>query len=119
MSLTFAYRWNRDDLAFDYQSARDLLRAAMDAQFSPARALGGEIDSGTARVISAPHRTIGGDSRRHMTVHCQTMRSTWHVYISKKGNYSGCDHEPATAGKKPGHALDDYHAPLIPNLAAL
>lgn len=35
-----------------------------------------DINEGLARVISAPHRTTGGDTRRHLTVHCRDLRRT-------------------------------------------
>ena len=112
MSVTFAFKWNRDDENFTYQDARRLLRSAI--VHPNGESLKIEIDDGIARVIAGPHRTKGGDNRRHVTVHCARMMSTFHLYISKQGNLSGIDREPQSAMKKrPGHALDDRDAPLI------
>lgn len=136
MPLTFAFKWN-----FDYKSqklhqvdgkdftcahARALLKSAifqMDpegkASFPGTGALKDEIDNGTARVISGPHKTSGGDSRQHVTIHCARGHVTYHVYISKKGNCSGISQEAASTSKKPGHVNDDRKAPVIANSAAL
>lgn len=116
--LYFAYLWNRDDGNFTYDDARALLRAAVRDRLN-GTALKQEIDSGTARVIAAPHRTYGGDRRLHMTVHCKLLRRTYHVYISGKGNFSGLDHEPQNSNKTPGHVNNDWNAPEIENSSEL
>lgn len=115
--LYFAFLWNRDYQNFTYDDARALLRAAV--RDLSGTALKREIDTGTARVIAAPHRTIGGDKRLHMTVHCALQRRTYHVYISKNGNFSGLDHEPQNSNKTPGHVNNDWNAPEIENSSEL
>ncbi|WP_310497777.1 hypothetical protein [Sandarakinorhabdus sp.] len=136
MPLTFALKWN-----FDYKSQKlhqvggkdftaahaiALLRVALFQKnsegkpfFNGTGALKDEIDSGTARVISGPHKTSGGDTRQHITVHCARGHVTYHVYISKNGNCSGVSQEAANPTKKPGHVNDDWNAPVIADSAAL
>jgi hypothetical protein len=129
MSVTFAYRWNWDydkgaDLkvngkAFGYADARALLKLAVN---DPVKGVGlkGEVDNGLARVVRAPHKTDGGDTRLHMSVHCKIKCMIYHIYISKNGNYSGLEQEPVSGMKpKTGHVNDDYGAPAIANSAAL
>jgi hypothetical protein len=118
MSLTFAYKWNQDNESFTYQDARALLRSAI--VHPNGESLKIEIDEGIALVIAGPHRTRGGDTRRHVTVHCASMWSTFHLYISKQGNLSGINREPQSSMKtKPGHVFDDRNAPFIPDSNAL
>lgn len=117
MTLKFAFKWNWDYdkkkwMDFTPDDALKLLYFACQTQ--GASGLVKEINEGLARVISAPHRTVGGDTRRHMTVHCRTLRRTYHVYISRNDNFSGLDYE-AVSGTNPktGHVNDDWHAPVI------
>jgi hypothetical protein len=118
MSLTFAFLWNRDDEQYTFEHALTVLRGAVG--HPKGTALSVEIDKGTARVIAGPHRTMGGDKKRHITVHCAKMMETWHIYVNKLGMFSGnMDREPQSSTKKPGHAKDDRNAPNIPDTDAL
>lgn len=128
MPLKFAFKWNWDydknavqlfdGKAFDHAAARKLLKAAI-ADFRGS-GLKTEIDTGQARVIKGPHKTQGGDTRFHMTVHCKNMRAIYHVYMSKNGNFSGIDQEPVSGtNPKTGHVNDDMTAPAVANSAAL
>lgn len=129
MALTFAFKWNWDyqkdaiqlfeKKPFDYTAARNLLKSAI-ADDIRGCGLKNEIDTGAARVVKGPHKTPGGDTRFHMSVHCKTMRSIYHVYMSKNGNYSGMGQEPVSGtDPKTGHVKDDRAAPSVPNCASL
>ena len=124
MPVTFSFRWNWDyqnqkTLPFDYAAARKLLKAAI-LTIGGSGGFKQEIDTGVARVIAAPHKTPGGDSRMHMTVHCKTLMATYHVYISKNGNCTEVSQEPVSGMKlNPGNVKDDFGAPKIANSAAL
>ena len=123
MTMKFAYRWNWDYDKKDWMdfTADEACRLVYFAcQNNGGAGLVKEINEGLARVISAPHRTQGGDTRRHLTVHCRDLRRTYHVYISKNDNFSGLDYEPVSGtNPKTGHVNDDWHAPVIASVADL
>jgi hypothetical protein len=123
MTMKFAYRWNwdydkKDWMAFDTDDARQLVYFA--TKDNGGAGLVNEIDNGLARVISAPHRTSGGDTRRHLTVHCRDLRRTYHIYISRNDNFSGMDYEAVSGiNPKTGHVNDDRKAPVINDMTEL
>jgi hypothetical protein len=129
VALKFAFKWNWDyqkdaiqlfdNKPFEYTAARNLLKAAV-ADAIKGCGLKLEIDTGVARVVKGPHKTPGGDTRFHMSVHCVNMRVIYHVYMSKNGNYSGMNQEPVSGmNPKTGHVMDDRSAPTVPDCASL
>ena len=86
----------------------------IDQERSRSSKLKYEIDEGTARVISGPHKSITS-KHNHITVHCKKCIVTYHLNVNFNGVYKLGKVDWENAGTKTGHRNDDRQAPVIAN----